>query len=270
VGELNDTKLKKGETLEVQNKELDVLAVQQEEKNKAIAKLKAQSKELNAHIAASKKQMAKVSSAIAAAIKRARDEAIAKAKAEAAEKLRREKAELAANKAANASSTVKTTSAPTKTKAAPVKQESVLLATAADVKLNASFKSNKGSLPWPVDKGYVMVRFGSQTVEGTHVVVNNPGITIGTDIGIAVKAIFDGEVSAVSTIDNMQVVIIKHGSYFSTYSNLTGVNLSRGQAVRTGQVLGRAAANDEGVGSIDLITSDERNNFNPESWLKAR
>ncbi|MES2429791.1 MAG: peptidoglycan DD-metalloendopeptidase family protein [Bacteroidota bacterium] len=267
VTELNGTKDKKGETLQVQNKELTVLADQQAEKNQVVSKLKAQTKELNAHIAASKKQMAKVSSAIAIAIKRARDEAIAKAKAEA-ERIRKENEKIAAaEKAANPTATVTKKATPVKAK--PAKQESVLLATAADVKLNASFESNRGSLPWPVDKGYVMVHYGTQKLD-IGVTIDNPGITIGADIGTAVRAIFDGDVSAVQNIDNMQVVIIKHGRYFSTYSNLTGVNLSRGQSVRTGQVLGRVAANDEGIGSIDLITSNETSNVNPEGWLKRK
>ncbi|MGG9971359.1 murein hydrolase activator EnvC family protein [Ferruginibacter sp. SUN002] len=261
VEELNGTKLKKGETLELQSKELTVLADEKQQKNLAVSKLQSQSKELNAHIAASKKKMSKVSAAIAAAIERARKEAIAEAARIAA-----------ANKPPVVATITKpptTTSGtkPPKIKTTPVKQ-SVLLASAADVKLNASFESNRGSLPWPVDKGYVMVHFGRQKLEGTNVEVNNPGITIGSDIGSAVKAIFDGEVTMVQSIDNMQIVIIKHGKYFSTYSNLSGVTVTRGQTVRTGQVLGRVAANDEGIGSMDLITSNETSNVNPESWLK--
>lgn len=268
VSDLNTTKLKKGETLEVQNQERTVLADEEQKKNQVLAQLKAQSKELNAHIAASKKQMAKVSSAIAIAIKRARDEAIAKAKAEAAAKLKKEKEEAAANIPANPKVSVKTT-APAKTKTAPTKTVESFPLDAQGKVLNASFESNRGSLPWPVDKGYILVDYGTQKLD-IGVTINNPGITIGCDIGTPVKAIFDGEVSGVSNIDNMQVVILKHGRYFSTYSNLTGVNLARGQSIHTGQVLGRAAANDEGVGAIDLITSNERGNVDPKTWLRRR
>ena len=68
----------------------------------------------------------------------------------------------------------------------------------------------------------------------------------------------------------MQLVVLKHGAYFTTYSNLSGVSVSRGQNVRTGQVLGKVAANEEGVGSIDLIISNEKSNLNPEGWLRRR
>jgi murein hydrolase activator len=270
ISELSDTKLKKNIALENQNKEKVILANQEEEKNQVVKKLKAQSKELNNHIAASKKQMSKVSAAITAAIKRARDEAIARAKIEAAEKAKRDAAErdkLANANKASGNPTVKVV--PVKTRPAPVKQESVLLATVGDVTLNTNFENNRGSLPWPVDKGYKLMSFGINDLPG-NIKMDNPGITIGSDIGTAVKAIFDGEVSAVQSIEDMVIVVIKHGRYFSTYSNLHGVNLTRGQKVRTGQVIGKVSSNDEGIGSIDLIISNERSNMNPESWLRHR
>ena len=273
IDELSGNKKKKNIVLQTQSKELGVLESQQQEKNQLLAKLKAQGKELNNQIAAKKKQMQKVSNAIAAAIKRAQDiarrEAIEKAKEE---KLKRDsdtKKEIADNKA-NGTTTKPVNTRPAKSIAAPAKQESVLLGSDADVKLNASFISNRGSLPWPVEKGYVSMRFGLQKLEGVGVIVDNPGITIGSEIGTSVKALFDGEVSSVTNIDNMQVVILKHGAYFTTYSGLSGVNVARGQAIRTGQILGKVTANDEGIGSIDLIISNERGNLNPEVWLRRR
>ena len=273
IDELSNNKKKKSVVLQTQSKELSVLEIQKKEKDQLVSKLKAQGKELNNQIAAKKKQMRKVSNAIAAAIKRAQDEArkiaLAKAKEEKARLDAEEKKNIADNKASATPTTpAKTTTArATKPAAKPV---SVLLASDADVKLNANFEINRGSLPWPVDKGYVIMRFGTQRLEDVGINIDNPGITVGSDIGASVKALFDGEVSSVTNIDNMQVVILKHGRYFSTYSNLSGVNLSRGQNVRTGQAIGKVAANDEGVGSIDLIISNEKSNLNPETWLRRR
>jgi len=273
IDELSGNKKKKSVVLQTQSKELSVLESQQNEKNELLSKLKAQGKELNNQIAAKKKQMQKVSNAIAAAIKRAQDiarrEALEKAKED---KLRRDaetKKNIAENKPSGNATTKPVNPKPAKSISTPVKQESVLLGSDADVKLNANFISNRGSLPWPVEKGYMMMRFGPQKLD-IGVTVDNPGITIGSDIGTAVKALFDGEVSSVTNIENMQVVILKHGAYFTTYSNLSGVNLSRGQTIHTGNVLGRVAPNDEGVGSIDLIISNEKGNLNPEAWLRRR
>lgn len=275
IDELSGTKKKKSVVLQSQSRELSALEIQQNEKNALLAKLKAQGKELNNQIAAKKKQMQKVSNAIAAAIRRAQDlarkEAIERAKAEKIKRDAETKKEIADNKANNNSATKpNVTKPPVKSITPPVNQESVLLGSAADIKLNANFKNNQGSLPWPVEKGYVMMRFGRQKLEGVGIILDNPGLTIGSDVGSPVKALFDGEVISVTNIDNMQAVVLKHGAYFTTYSNLTDVNLSRGQLIRIGQVLGKVMANDEGVGSIDLIISNERSNLNPESWLRRR
>jgi septal ring factor EnvC (AmiA/AmiB activator) len=231
---------------------------------------------LNNQIAAKKKQMQKVTNAIAAAIKRAQEMARKEALAKALEeKAKRDAAEKAAEKnkvAVEKGNATVAKPAPSKAeKALPISviQESILLGNDAEVKLNANFISNKGTLPWPVDKGYMMMRFGPQKLD-IGVIVDNPGITIGSEIGTSVKALFDGEVSSVTNIENMQVVIIKHGAYFTTYSNLSGVHLSRGQGIRTGQVVGKVAPNDEGIGSIDLIISNEKSNLNPEGWLRRR
>jgi murein hydrolase activator len=83
-----------------------------------------------------------------------------------------------------------------------------------------------------------------------------------------VKAVFDGEVTLVSYIDNKQAVFIKHGKYFTVYSNLASANVQRGDKVKTGQVIGKADANDEGQGEVDFILMKESDNVNPESWLR--
>ncbi len=269
IDELSNNKKKKSVVLQTQSKELSVLESQHEEKNQLVAKLKAQGKELNSQIVAKKKQMQKVSNAIAAAIRRAQDAARKEALVKSKEDKARRDVEAKKDVGANKPNTNPGNAAPNKRIVSPVKEESILLGSAADVKLNANFISNRGGLPWPVEKGYMIMRFGPQKLD-IGVTVDNPGITIGSEIGTPVKALFDGEVSSVTNIENMQVVILKHGAYFTTYSNLSGVNLSRGQGIRTGQVLGRVAPNDEGIGSIDLIISNEKGNVNPEGWLRRR
>ena len=74
----------------------------------------------------------------------------------------------------------------------------------------------------------------------------------------------------VNNYDDVQMVIVKHGSYFISYCNLTGVNLNKGQKVQTGQVIGKVAANLDGIGAMDLIISNEKSEVNPEQWLRRR
>ncbi|MBU3713654.1 MAG: M23 family metallopeptidase, partial [Ferruginibacter sp.] len=69
---------------------------------------------------------------------------------------------------------------------------------------------------------------------------------------------------------DMQVVVIQHGRYFTTYSNLSGVVVQKGQQIRTGQVLGKVAPNFDGVGAIDFYISNEGGNSDPEKWLRKK
>jgi septal ring factor EnvC (AmiA/AmiB activator) len=195
-------------------------------------------------------------------IAKAREEAAkAKALADAREKKN--------TPATTTTGTTTTTTRPVK-KTPPARTESVLVSTDADRILDASFERNRGSLPWPAD-GYVLIHYGAYTIPGTaNIKGNNPGVTIGTSVGASVKAIFDGEVTLVSYMDDKQVVFIKHGKYFSVYSNLGSSNVSRGQTVKTGQVIGKAAANDDGQGQVDLILMKENDNVNPELWLRRK
>jgi murein hydrolase activator len=271
IDDLSNNKQKKSVVLKVQSKEVDALQNQQEEKKQIVAKLKAQGKELNNQIAAKKKQMQKVNNAITAAIKRAIKEANDAAVAKAKEERRKREAETATSKTTTATSNTKTTTPAKieKVKAPATKQASVLLATEADVTLNASFERNRGNLPWPVSSGYTLLHFGSNKLDN-KVEINSQGLSIGCDIGTPVKAIFDGEVMLVNSYDDVQMVVIKHGKYFTGYSNINGVAVSKGQSVKVGQVIGRSAANLDGVGAVDLQISNEQAEMNPEAWLKRR
>ncbi len=94
----------------------------------------------------------------------------------------------------------------------------MLVSSEADKELNASFEKNKGSLPWPCD-GYVITHFGPNQYPG-GIDYNNPGVSIGVKAGAPVKSVFEGEVTLVNYMDDKQVVFIKHGKYFTVYSNL--------------------------------------------------
>ncbi len=276
IADLGGSKKQKSTTLQTQSKELSALESQQKEKDRILAELKKQGKTLNNQIAAKKKQMQKVSNAIASAIKKAqeaaRKEAIAKAASEERKRKDREKLDEKNTAKTNPAKvgTGNNTGSVGSTKTTVRKPEgtSVLL-NAENTALNTSFEKNRGSLPWPVDKGYVMMHHGlNKLPSGSDIVITN--ITISTDIGSPVKSVFAGTVSNVLAIEDMQVVIIQHGKYFTTYSNLTGVNVRIGQDVSTGQTIGKVAADLQGVGAIDFFMSNETSNFDPEKWLRRK
>lgn len=272
MGDLGGAKIQKSSTLKVQSKEMQALEDQQKEKDRILAELKKQGKTFNNQITAKKRQMAKVSNAIAAAIKKAQNLARKEALAKAAKEERERKDATAKNNPAsnNSNSNSNTKSIASKTRvAAPAKKVESVLLNAENVALNSSFERNRGSLPWPLDRGLVLMHYGKNRLpSGSELVVTST--TISADIGTAVKAIFDGTVIMAQEVEDMQVVTIQHGRYFSTYSNLNGVSVQKGQQVKTGQVIGKVSANFDGVGAIDFYMSNETSNFDPEHWLRHR
>ena len=255
-------KQEKNDALKDQTKERNELAVQRREKDDVVSKLKSQEKDLQKEIATKKKRDKDLQNAIAAIIRR---------EIEAAKKA--EIARIEAAKKTESEKNTNTTTSPTTRPSTPVtkpaeRPESYLELNAKDVALGTDFSEARGRLPWPVDKGYVKVPFGTYVIEGTKLKGDNPGLTIGTEKGSAVKAVFDGVVSAVHNYGDGAAVVIRHGKYFTSYSNLSSVSVSKGSSVSRGQVIGRAGEADDNVGGqVDFMLLVEANNVNPAPWL---
>ena len=135
--------------------------------------------------------------------------------------------------------------------------------------LSDNFEQNKGMLPWPVDKGVIKLHFGTYKIPALKVEGNNPGITLETVPGAYVKAVFDGKIITVFDVEGNTAVVVGHGKYFSTYSNLSSVTVKTGEAIKTGQILGKAVHNAGGNGEIEFVIMDALNkqNLDPEIWL---
>jgi murein DD-endopeptidase MepM/ murein hydrolase activator NlpD len=94
---------------------------------------------------------------------------------------------------------------------------------------------------------------------------DNAGVTIDVTSGAAVKSVFKGEVQSVFSVGDVQAVMIRHGKYFTTYSNLSTVSVSKGQQVTTGQIIGRVGE----IAQLEFVLSNEKgSNLDPELWLK--
>jgi murein hydrolase activator len=249
-------KTQKSSALKNQTQQMQVLAEQKKEKDQVVSKLKSQESDLAKQISTRKKRDQQLKNAIAAVVRReieaARKEAEARAKAKAA---------------ANPTTSVAAPGGTAKT-TTTAKPKSYLDLNEKDIALNSSFEKNRGKLPWPVDNGFVSIPFGSSKVGGLS--MDNPGITISTpSSGGTVKAVFDGEVSSVSNLGDGMMVMVRHGKYFSVYSNLASANVSKGTQIRTGQSIGRAGTADDGSGGqIDFLLMIESRNVNPEPWFR--
>ena len=256
IGQMNEKKM----AIQNQAKQVEVLQGQKKEKDEAVNELRSQEKELKKQIASKQKRDRDLKSAILAIVRREAKKAEEEAKAKA--------------KAKESTTTTDVSAANTNTRTATptAKPKSYLDLNAEDVKLNASFESNRGKLPWPVDNGVVSIHFGPYEVEGTKLRGDNPGITIATpSAGMAVKSVFNGEVAGVYNMGDGMAVTIRHGKYFTTYSNLTSVSVGKGTDVATGQAIGKVGQSDDGSGGqIDFILMIESKNVNPEPWLRRR
>jgi murein hydrolase activator len=241
---------KKKNVLQDQEVQLNELASQKKEKDAVVSKLKSEEKQLSKEIAAKKKRDKQLQGQIAAIIRRIIDE-------------ERKKSLATAN-----SNTTNTATSTTKGTTRTTTKKEYFNLNEGQKALAANFEKNRGGLPWPVDNGVVSIPFGNSVVGGLS--IDNPGITISTpSAGGSVKAVFNGEVKAVSNLGDGMMVMIQHGKYFTIYSNLASANVSRGSTVSTGDVIGKTGEADDGSGGqLDFMLMVENRNVNPQPWLR--
>lgn len=142
--------------------------------------------------------------------------------------------------------------------------------TAEDKALAASFSSNKGKLPWPVEKGMVIKSFGThQHPQFPNVTTNSSGVEIATEDNAAVRSIFEGQVMSIQVIKGAnKVVFIQHGDYISVYSNLGTVSVQKDDKVSTKQKIGTVAKSPtEGKTVLKFYIYKNKTKINPADWI---
>jgi murein hydrolase activator len=137
-----------------------------------------------------------------------------------------------------------------------------------------NFYDNKGRLPWPVDKGLITSHFGIHNHPVLkYVVENNSDIEITNSGNTPVRSIFKGTVARVFSIQGLNMsIIIKHGRYFTVYSNLVNVTVKAGDKVETKQVIG-SVYNDNEKGNeavLKFMVTEEKVNLDPELWISKK
>lgn len=139
-----------------------------------------------------------------------------------------------------------------------------------DIQLANDFEGNKGKLPWPVDGGVIIEKFGTHTHPVLkNVQTNSSGIVISCKKDSQVKSIFNGTVVSIHFVSSSNnVVLIKHGNYFTLYVNLSEVYVKQGDSITTGQKLGKVAYSSEKGSTMELQIWKELTKLNPEFWLR--
>lgn len=138
-------------------------------------------------------------------------------------------------------------------------------------KLSNSFISNKGSLPWPVESGAISSSFGQHEHKDLKgVIINNNGVDILTRENASARVLFNGVVSGIITLPGAgKAVIVRHGDFFTVYSNLESVSVNTGQSLSTKQSIGVVDSSQEtpGRGEIHLEIWRNSEKLNPQSWI---
>jgi murein hydrolase activator len=135
--------------------------------------------------------------------------------------------------------------------------------------ISNNFKANKGNLPWPVSKGFVSVKFGSQphpVVKST--LIQSSGVEITTEAGSNAMAVFEGEVVSIQIITPIKkAVYIQHGDFITVYHNLSSVSVNKGDKVSVKQSIGKIHTDGAGRTTIRFSVLQNDTFLNPQLWL---
>jgi murein hydrolase activator len=130
----------------------------------------------------------------------------------------------------------------------------------------------RGSIPWPVS-GEIISTFGKHRNKEFNAVVDNSGIQIRAPQGTPFRAVAAGLVRFADWFKGYgKLVILDHGGgYYSLYAQAAELDVSEGQKVAAGQVLGTVGDTGSLVG--DSLYFEIRKNGvpqDPQKWLRGR
>lgn len=259
INELDKTKKEKGDLLKDQEKEEQTLGDERKSQAKVLVGLSKQEGQLKRQQRDVQRKIAQTNREIDAAIRKEIEEERRRQEAAA-----REAARIAAAKAKAENRDV----AVPKVKAidANSSRSEVLNATPESAKLSNDFLGNRGRLPWPVTNGFITQGFGIYYNEGIK--SESMGVDIKSNPGASVRAVFNGDVVKVMDISGTYLVLIRHGEYFTAYSNLKSASVSKGQRVSTRQTIGTAATDPTtGETNVHFELTKGITYLDPKTWL---
>ena len=155
-------------------------------------------------------------------------------------------------------------------KAAAGKNKAVFTLTPEAQLIGKNFTANKGKLPWPVEQGVVTLGFGTQThpmVKTTKIQSN--GVTIATPVKAKVRSVFKGKVMQVFSFKGSNPgVLIQHGNYITSYSNLAAVYVKKGEIIDAKQAIGEVFTHPtSGKSELKFSVFQNTTPVNPKSWV---
>ena len=136
--------------------------------------------------------------------------------------------------------------------------------------ISKKFNENKGKLPWPVEKGIVILKYGKQPhpIVRTTTIQSN-GVRILTSQNQEVRAIFDGKVySIIISKNGSHAILVQHGNFFTVYKNLSEIYVKKGETIETKQVIGKLITNkSSGQTILNFSIFKDGVTQNPSVWI---
>ncbi len=128
----------------------------------------------------------------------------------------------------------------------------------------------RGGLRWPVGSRQVLQRFGPHRDPQYGTVTITHGVVLAAQPGERVVAVAAGKVSYAQFFKGYGNVVIVHhgGDVYSLYGGLASMFARAGQRVGTGEPLGVAGRNEQGVACVYLEIRVGQNAQDPLTWLK--
>ena len=187
--------------------------------------------------------------------------------AEKAKKEAEEKAKIAAKKAEEARATSSAVATRIETEKKAVDEKVTAIASPTSVAGN-NFAANRGKMSFPVSGGQVTQRFGRQPHPVYRgVIIESNGIKIAVKAGTSARSIFPGVVVNVMANGGAKTVMVKHGDFFTIYSNLVSTSVSKNQNISAGTTVGEVGIDIDGTYSLDFQIWDKTTPVDPLNWI---
>ena len=137
--------------------------------------------------------------------------------------------------------------------------------------ISEAFKKMKGDFTLPLNNPIIISSYGEHTHPNLdNVKIKNDGVDITSHSDTLVKAIYRGKISTIISIPGYnQSILIKHGDYFSVYSNVKNIKVSVNDHIVKGQTLATVANSKQKsfpVLNFQIWHLTEKQN--PMNWVK--
>ena len=137
-------------------------------------------------------------------------------------------------------------------------------------KISEDFDKAVGLLPWPVDNGVIVRKFGKVRDPDLNIVTTNNGIDISVSSGAPVRAVSGGKIAQIAYLPTYgNIVIIRHAkSYLTVYANLAKINVAKNDVVVGREVIGISGPMPEGGSLVHFEVWKGKVKQDPQKWLK--